>query len=361
MNNSNRKNGLVTLISCVCSFTAFAQITADHIQQFIIENKESINAEVNFVLEVKKFYARLNYKTTWRQKENLNNRTIFLNLLKLSPRIRLREEDYQFKYIESFRNTTILLQSKDDSVEAEVRITEAAIHFYNDIAYGNTKPAFGYNCLNYTHGCRNIPALLAYYTSRNLLQLLITHLSPELPEISVMENKISWLHTVITDSNFNEAIISSNKLTGTNKPLISKLYQLGILDADNNKITDSTLEQKVKEAQRQFNLPADGVLRSTIIKELNVSLSVRLQQLNLSVNYYRWLYCLIQNQSVIVVNIPAAYLKVYRNNKVMLEMRMIAGKKSTPTSPLASTVNEVIIYPKSCYLSIDFNSLQAYN
>jgi murein L,D-transpeptidase YcbB/YkuD len=101
----------------------------------------------------------------------------------------------------------------------------------------------------------------------------------------------------------------------------------------------------VKEAQRQFNLLADAVLRSTIIRELNVPLRGRLQELNLSVNYYRWLYCLVQNQQVIVVNLPSAYMKVYSHGTVKLEMRMIVGKSSTPTSTLASSVSEVILYP----------------
>ena len=193
MNNRNCKNGLVTLISCVWSFTTFAQITADHIQQFILENKHINNAEVKYATEVKEFYSRINYKTAWIEKENVTNRTIFFNILKLSPGMGLRVRDYQVNYIESFRNTTIRLQSKDDFLEAEVRITDAAIHFYSDIAYGNTKPAFGYNGLNYTPGCRNIPALLADYTSRNLLQLLITHLSLALPEINVLGNKKAGL------------------------------------------------------------------------------------------------------------------------------------------------------------------------
>jgi murein L,D-transpeptidase YcbB/YkuD len=46
-----------------------------------------------------------------------------------------------------------------------------------------------------------------------------------------------------------------------------------------------------------------------------------------------------------VVNIPAAYMKVYRQNKVILEMRMVVGKKLNPTPALTSTVNEVVLYP----------------
>lgn len=54
---------------------------------------------------------------------------------------------------------------------------------------------------------------------------------------------------------------------------------------------------------------------------------------------------MVQIQPVIVVNIPAAYLKVYDKNKVLLEMRMVVGKKSTPTPTLISTVDEVVLYP----------------
>ena len=345
MKNSNRKNGLSMLIACVWSFAAFAQITPDRLQQFISEDKHISNVDIKYASGVKEFYARLNYQTAWIKKENKSSCDIFLGVLKQSAGLGLREKDYQFNYIESLRNSTVRFQNTDDSLEADVRITDAAIHFYNDIAYGNTKLALGYNGLNYIPGCQDIPALLADHVSKNLLQLLITHLSPALPEITAMENKISWFLKILNNSNFSEAIITSNKVTGTNKPLISKLYHLGILDSVNKILPDSTLKEKVKEAQRQFNLPADGILRNAIIQELNMSLSIRVQQLNLSVNYYRWLHCLIQNQSVIVVNIPAAYLKVYRNNKVMLEMRMIVGKKSTPTSTLASKVNEVILYP----------------
>ena len=339
------KHSLLTLIIGVWGFATFAQITPDRLQQFISDDKHVNNAEVKYPSEIKEFYSRLNYQTAWIQKENQSNCDIFLDILKLSAGLGLRQKDYQFSHIEAFRSSHIRFQNFNDSLEAEVRITDAAIHFYGDIAYGNTKPALGYNGLKYIPSCHNIPALLADYISKNSLKVLITHLSSQLPEITAMENKVKWLLTAMSDSNFREVIITSNKVNGTNKSLISKLYQLGIINSLNTNIPDDALKLKVKEAQHQFNLLADGVLRSTIIQELNIPLSARLQQLNLSVNYYRWSYCLLQNQSVIVVNIPAAYLKVYRNNKVILEMRMILGKRSTPTPTLASTVNEVILYP----------------
>ncbi len=345
MNIINRKKIQAILIGCISGFTALAQISGDDVKQFISDAKQMNDAGIKHTAEVTVFYSRLNYSPAWIPGESTGNRIVFFTDLSLSPRLGLNEKDYQFNYIESFRNNAVRIETKEDSLEAEVRITDAAVHFYNDIMYGNTKPALEYNGLNYVPGFYTIPTLLTDYISKNTLQLLLAHLLPAVAEIPAIENKINRFQNILTANEFSEVIITSNKMSGANKPLILKLYQLGIIDSVNYNLPDSTLKQKVKEAQRQFTLPPDGTLRSNIMQHLNVPLSVRLRQLNLSVNYYRWLSGFIQNQSVIVVNIPAAYLKVYQKNNVLLEMRIIAGKKATPTPTLASKVNEVILYP----------------
>jgi L,D-transpeptidase YcbB len=345
MNILNWKKVQALFIACACSFTVLAQISSDDLQQFISDAKHMNDADIKHTAEVAIFYTRLNYKTAWIQNENAANRIVFLNDLMLAPRLGLNEKDYQFNYIESFRNNAVRLESKDDSLEAEVRMTDAAVHFYNDIVYGNTKPVLEYNGLKYVSGFYTIPALLTDYISKNTLQLLIAHLTPALPEITVLANKINRFRTVMGENDFAEVTITSNKVSSSNKPLLSKLYQLGIIDSVNNNLPDSVLKQKVKEVQRQFTLPPDGTLRSNIMQQLNIPLSVRLQQLALSLNYYRWLSGLMQTQSVIVVNIPAAYLKVYQKDKILLEMRTIVGKTATPTPTLASSVDEVILYP----------------
>ena len=339
MKNCYWKKIKIVVIGCVCSITALPQITPERLLQFISEKKNSANEEV------KSFYARLNYRTAWIERDNLHNRDVFLNTLKLSAGLGLIENDYPVKYIESLNNGSLSLLNSNDSLEAELRITEAAFHFYKDFTYGNTKPAFGYNELKYQADCRNIPVLLAEYISSNKFPLLLTELSSAFPDVVFLEQKIKWMQNIMADSSFSELNIASAKVSWDNKPLVAKLNQLGIIIFPHVKITDSLMKIKVKEAQRQFSLLSDGVLRTTSLQELNIPLSARMQQLSLAVNYYRWLSCLVQNQSVIVVNIPAAYLKVYGNNKVILEMRVIVGKQSTPTPTLASSVREVILYP----------------
>lgn len=340
-----RKYLLLLLFAFAGSINSFAQLTRDDLQLYFSGNSYLANTELKNVKAVKAFYEQINFNTAWTGPENTKNRSTLFNAFEFYAQRGLNQKEYAYNFIESFKKANGRLPGKNDSLEAELKITDAAIHFYNDLAYGNTRPDLGYNGLGSISGCHNIPVLLADIVLKNALPLLSLLLSPSIPEINKLEASIKWFHTVMAQTGFSEVIIKSGKINQNNKPLLVKLFQLGILDSGYNHVPDSILKQKVKEAQRQFNLLADGSLRSTILHQLNIPLSIRLQQLNLSVNYYRWLHCILQNSSVIVVNIPAAYLKVYRNDKVILEMRIIAGKTSTPTHTIASKVNEVILYP----------------
>jgi L,D-transpeptidase YcbB len=325
--------------SVINSSSVNAQITPVDMQQYMLQKKYAVQASLE------QFYNRLNYRTAWIQAGNSADRNLLFNALSSSGSMGLRETDYDLKYIASLRTGLLHLKNKTDSLEAELRVTATALQFYKDLASGNVKPALGYNGLDYTPGCVDIPALLADQLAKKTLHALPGLLNPRLPEIKVLLDKIRHLYARVTDSSFREVTITSNKVTKQNTALITKLYQLGISGIVEKDLHDSSLRLKVKEAQLHFNLQADGLLNPSTLRELNVPLKVRLQQLDLSVNYYRWLDCLTQSQPVIVVNIPAAYLKVYEHNKVILEMRMVVGKPSTPTPTLASKVNEVILYP----------------
>jgi murein L,D-transpeptidase YcbB/YkuD len=333
------KNLLPLIFFLLLYYTSVAQIEPALFQQFIAKSKYANNSKIN------EFYNRMMYKTAWIQKGNINTLNIFLNTLKQSADIGLTERDYQFEFINSFINKKYPLQTLDDSLNAEINFSDAAIHFYSDVVFGNIKPAFGYEGLKYTPECRNVPLLLAQGILTNSLQLLLQQLSGTLKEITVLQNKLTRFNSIKKATDFSEVVITSNKIVNTNTPLVTKFYQLGIIESLNVNLPDSILKKKVKEAQIQFGLLTDGVLRSTLLHELNIPLSARIQQLNVSLNYFRWLNCLIQKQTGIVVNIPATYMKVYRNSNIILEMRMVVGKKSTPTPTLTSMVNEVILYP----------------
>ncbi|MBK8520215.1 MAG: L,D-transpeptidase family protein [Chitinophagaceae bacterium] len=329
----------VILLTCLLHYTSGAQIHPDSLRKFITGSRFAANKKIQ------EFYTALHYNTAWIGQHNTPNLVYFLDMLNTSPALGLQEKEYNFPFVRSFRDKKIQLQYSDDSLEAEIKFTETAIQFYTDLAYGNTKPSFGYNGLQYMPACHNIPALLAGSLAAKALPLLVAQISGTLPEIAILENKLRWFNSIIKDPGFSEVVIASNKVSIANQPLVKKLYQLGIIDNASNNLPDSLLKQKVKEAQIQCNLLPNGLLGAATLRELNTRLTARVEQVSTSLNYYRWLNCIVQIQPVITVNIPAAYLKVYDKNNVLLEMRVVVGKKSTPTPTLISTVDEVVLYP----------------
>ena len=332
------KQIIFILFFSIWNLALYSQLSPNQLRDYILANK-TINKEV------KDFYAQIQYQTAWVKRENQVNYQALQKVLKLSTAIGLRESDYPIIPFVTILNDNEQIVKIIDSIQLEILITTSAIHFFNDIAYGNTRPNFGYVGLKIDTVYRDLPKRLAESIfHKNIADLMIQH-SPSLPEIALIQNKIQWYIAILSATDYKEITITNEMMKLHNRSLISKLYQLGIIDSNNFILTDSILKSKIKDAQLQFNQFPDGVLRSTLLKELNIPIEVRLKQLILSLNYYRWLSCTTQNQTAFVVNIPAANLKVYQNNTVTFEIKMIVGKKLTPTPTLCSIIKEVILYP----------------
>lgn len=339
----NRPWMYLLVLFAFVSQLSYAQLNSDLLKRYVQSAELAKITGISREKELKEYYSLINYNYSWMGEDNGYNRQILLKLLEDAAKEGLNRQDYQAEFIEAFSSSKSLLKTAEDTVVAELKFTEAAIHFFNDFMQGNTTPDLRYDGLNYRPSCSNIPHLLAECITQNQLCLLDKWES-KMQEIILIRKKIEQLETLFSDGYYKEEKIISNKVSHLNKPLLKKLYYLGISEF-REPGSDTMILQNVKEAQRQFSLMADGVLRATILAELNVPMAARIKQLHLALNYYRWLNCLTREMPVVVVNIPAAYMKVYDQSKVILEMRMVVGKPSTPTPTLCSRISDVILYP----------------
>jgi L,D-transpeptidase YcbB len=321
-----------------------SQLTPLFLQMYISNDVNLDKIEIKHKIEIRKIYEKLNYKTAWIKHENLANQWAIIRILSEVHNVGLYEKDYQYAFFKIFQKDTHFLNTLQDSVQAEILFTDAAIHFCIDVTNGNTSPNLGYAGLKEAHNYDRIMDQLVDCILQKSVPQLYHKVSPTLPIITLIETKLQLLLQKIDYSGFEEVFISSSKVNSENKELLIKLYQLDLLDSA-KEYHDSIIKIGIKKAQQLFNLLADGKLRTSIIDELNISVKARVKQLILALNYYRWLYTISQNEPIIVVNIPSTYLKVYENNMVAKEMKIIVGKKSTPTPTLSSNITEVILYP----------------
>lgn len=269
-----RRGGLFILIfGWLVTGYAEAQISSPFVEQVLEKELSRKTVGAKYPGQLTEFYLLYGYKTAW-----VTNEPALLQLLQQienAPDIGLRKEDYQHEFLSTFQKSQLSLVTAVDSLVADFRFTDAAIHFFHDVAFGNHPPSIGYNGLNYSPDCFSIPSLLASALSSGRFDNFLQEIELKSPEYIAVKNMVA-------------GYVTSGK----------------------------------------------------------VPLKTRIEELNRTLNIFRWLRCArAQNEHIIVVNIPSANLLVYEPGKVTLESKVIVGQNTNRTPTLASKVTEVILYP----------------
>jgi murein L,D-transpeptidase YcbB/YkuD len=104
------------------------------------------------------------------------------------------------------------------------------------------------------------------------------------------------------------------------------------------------LQEAVKRFQRRHGLEPDGVLSAATVAQMNVPVAQRVQQLALNLERWRWLPVDL-GERYILVNVPEYRLEVWDHGQVPLSMRVVVGKKDTPTPIFNDDMTHVVFAP----------------
>ena len=114
--------------------------------------------------------------------------------------------------------------------------------------------------------------------------------------------------------------------------------------AANQAVYDNDLQEAMKRFQRRHGLEPDGVVGRSVIAELNVPLEQRIRQIELNLERWRWLPRELGAKHILV-NIPAYSLEVWDNGNVPVQMRVVVGRKDTPTPIFNDTMTYLVFSP----------------
>jgi murein L,D-transpeptidase YcbB/YkuD len=133
--------------------------------------------------------------------------------------------------------------------------------------------------------------------------------------------------------------------------LVARLRQLGDLPSNagasaNSTVYDGAVVGAVKHFQQRHGLDIDGVLGKGTVTQLNVPLKTRVQQLQLTLERYRWIRPDFP-EPPIVVNIPEFQLHTMRRQPAnYLTMRVVVGRAMRTQTPVfADNMRYVIFRP----------------
>lgn len=107
---------------------------------------------------------------------------------------------------------------------------------------------------------------------------------------------------------------------------------------------DGPLQEAVARFQRRHGLADDAVVTPAVVVQMNVPIERRIEALELNLERWRWLP---RNPGPLymLVNIPEMSLDVWENDRIALSMRVVVGKRETPTPIFNDAMTHVVFSP----------------
>jgi murein L,D-transpeptidase YcbB/YkuD len=113
---------------------------------------------------------------------------------------------------------------------------------------------------------------------------------------------------------------------------------------DHDTTYTAELQEAVKRFQRRHGLEPDGTIGASVAAQMNVPVEERVRQLALNLERWRWLPRDLGERHILV-NVPEYRLEVWDHGQVPLTMRVVVGKKDTPTPIFNDDMTYVVFAP----------------
>lgn len=309
-----------------------------------IKSADFSSLQLKYSIQVAALYAINGYRYCWVGAENNARLRWLYGTIAHADSMGLLPHDYQPDLFSAYASHRFILKSQNDSFTAEISFTDAAIHFLHDVMVGNREEPLAFNGLQYTPEYGDLPQCLNRFLENGHWEALVDFIEPKTAAYLAVKKQLNGFRKMAAVPGFSDALVNSSRMDTGNHALLQRLYQLGCLPADTG-VQPALLKEKLQQAQELMSVLHDGVLRNTTLEVLNQPLKQRMEELESTLNALRWLEGINKRGHVIVVNIPSANLLLTDEGRVLLESRVIVGKKSTPTPTLASSITEVVLYP----------------
>ena len=113
---------------------------------------------------------------------------------------------------------------------------------------------------------------------------------------------------------------------------------------DTSQVFTDTLAIAVKNFQARHGFSETGSISDSLVKEMNVTVTQRIEQLLMNMDRMRWL---ANNPSgnLIVVNIPEFVLHVYEGKQKAFDIDVVVGKEGHNTMMFNGDLNQVVFSP----------------
>jgi murein L,D-transpeptidase YcbB/YkuD len=353
---------LATLLGlCIATLTSAAVSSPSEVDAMLREIVTSGHLAVlrwpdfsDYQADVRQFYDADGYALAWsRNGQPTSQAQDLIEILQHADSHGLRNEDYDGprwkKRIEE------LAQSYGNQVHFDVALTVSVMRYVSDLRVGRVNPRhFKFN-LDIEPKKYDLPEFLAakLVNSVSVKDALADIEPPFAGYKRTLEALDRYLELSSEDDGETlplppKTVEPGGSYDGTPR-LVRLLRLLGDLLADASRsggsnLYDGDLVDAVKHFQQRHGLAPDGRIGAQTITAMNVPLAIRVQQLRLTLERWRWVPYEFTSPPI-VVNIPEFRLRAYGSDgKVALGMNVIVGKAYRHETPVFERDMKYIVF-----------------
>ena len=318
----------------------------------------SLPGSTNFRTELKEFYAALGGTLGWIQESRPTSQAqALIALLESAETEGLRPEDYGGAHWEA--RLSSLDQSKPaaeaDLVRFDVDLTISAMRYISDLHIGRINPRLYHFGLDIARKEFDLSEFLRreIIDARDVPSVMAT-VEPPFPPYRETRAALNRYQQFAREDDGEQlpvpakAIKRGDSYAGV--PRLNRLlHLLGDLPAEeqgaiSGAIYDGELMTAVKHFQRRHGLDPTGLVDAATVKQLNVPLSRRVEQLKLTLERWRWLPHQF-SRPPIVIDIPAFRLYAASEDyQVDLSMKVVVGRAYQHKTPVFDSQLKSVIF-----------------
>ncbi len=300
-------------------------------------------------------YRANNYKTIWQDEDGLKelSNKLFARINKLDEEGIVATIPYKDAFYEWIQKEQKPGEKFKSDIELDLMITGQYFNYIKQVYTG--KISSNLESINWFLPTKKFSYL--ELLQKNLADTSLKGIGTtveRIPQYTGLKKQLS-IYNELSKTNAIETVIPAlikNKPLKLNDtaaliPLLSKrISELGYqIKLDTNKIYTSDLAAIVNRIKPRYGFKPDSLITSSLIKELNVPIKKRIEQLIVNIERFRWIPKDTSSNEFILVNIPEYTLHYYENNTEAWTCNVVVGALMTKTVIFSGSMQYVVMSP----------------
>ncbi len=325
-----------------------AQLTdADEIEDFFDDIQEEPTV-IYHPKEILEFYQENDFEPIWTNR-NLRE-DLFRNIENIEDE-GLFFEDYHGEKIQKLLSS-LDTNSEEENNFLEILLTDAFFQLAHDLGTGKLNPKEIYDIWGSPVNEIDTQALLKSAIAKENITESLESIKPDhivyrgLKKALKEFKKTDWRNAPATSISTGKLIKpgeSDDRMFSITKRLYELGFYKGKIDSTNTRYNDS-IQNALKEFQKEHDLQIDGLLGNTTIKNLNYTKEDRLHQMLINLERWRW-YPRDLGEHYIIVNIPNYELTVVKDGDTIRSHKTMVGTEVRRTPVFSDEIGYIIYNP----------------